>query len=364
MKKFRLLRDKRYVLFYLLTATIIAVLLAIEELLDADYERLSDVFIEFITDIPLFFILCFLISSISRPIIRWLNSKFPWETKSFKRLSYEVLIVVVLMGFFTTVASIATDVTWFNYMDDTDDLLDDDSKFEVLTMLMFFIGISFVFAFQEYLKLNEDKNQISSVAKDLEKQNLKSQYEALKNQVNPHFLFNSLNVLSSLIYKDIQLSDQFIRKFSEVFRYVLELNQQELVTLKEELKFIDSYIFLQKIRHGDCLRISQKVPATHLGKHIPPMALQIVTENAFKHNVISEMSPLEIHIYSEGENLMVKNTYAARKNGIESTGLGQKNLVDRYQLMESKLPEFYIEDHYYVAELPLLTLNTNGSSDH
>ena len=176
----------------------------------------------------------------------------------------------------------------------------------------------------------------------------------MKNQVNPHFLFNSLNVLSTLIYKDIKIADQFIRQFSDVFRYVLELNTDELVPLKKELKFVDSYIFLQKTRYGKLLKVSKKITSDQLELMVPPMSLQVVVENALKHNVISEAAPLWIAIFTDGDSLVISNNYQLRKNGAISTGLGQKNLLERYRLNGKRLPRFYLEDNFYYAEPPLL----------
>ena len=228
------------------------------------------------------------------------------------------------------------------------------SEFIVISMLMFFITISLTFVFHEFLIVNERKNKISLFAKELEEQHLKTKYEALKNQVNPHFLFNSLNVLSTLIYKDIKIADQFIRQFSDVFRYVLELNTDELVPLKKELKFVDSYIFLQKTRYGKLLKVSKKITSDQLELMVPPMSLQVVVENALKHNVISEAAPLWIAIFTDGDSLVISNNYQLRKNGAISTGLGQKNLLERYRLNGKRLPRFYLEDNFYYAELPLL----------
>ena len=344
------LKDRRYGLFYAFTAVALAILLLMEEMIDGDYAAISDVVIEFVTDIPVFFLVALFIGLIASGIIRWLDEHFSWEERSFRRLIYEISIVILLVSGFTLLVIVADNT--IGILDPGDD--DDDSKFAVITMLMFFIGVSMVFAFHEYISLNEDKDEIQNIAQDLERQNYISRYEALKNQVNPHFLFNSLNVLSSLIYRDISLSDKFIRKFSEVFRYVLELNNQELVTLKREVEFINSYFFLQKIRHEEAISLSIKISAEDLDKMIPPMALQIVVENAFKHNMISTSSPLHIELYTCNHKLIVRNNYQARADSVSSTGIGQKNLLDRYKIQTDELPDFYIEDEHYIVELPLL----------
>ena len=179
-------------------------------------------------------------------------------------------------------------------------------------------------------------------------------YEALKSQINPHFLFNSLNVLSSLIYQDTAKSDEFIKKFSEVFRYVLELNQEKLVKVKRELKFLDSYFFLQKIRYGDNLKLHKKIDAEVLNMEIPPLTLQLVVENAIKHNVISNEQQLNISIENNGSSLIVSNNCQYRGNLNGSTGIGQKNLIEKYSLIGERTPEFYVKDDRYISQLPLI----------
>ena len=351
----QMLKDKRYIIFYAFTAVTIAVLLAVEELVDGDYESNDDVLLEFITDIPVFFLLTVIIGIAVSKVIKWLNKHYSWEGRSFDRLIYEVTAALLLVAFFSTIGIVGDMIFVVEEAEN-----EDESKYQVLTILMFFIGVFMVFAFHEYISLNEDKKEITDVAKDLERQNYISRYEALKNQVNPHFLFNSLNVLSSLIYSDIELSDKFIRKFSAVFRYVLELNNEELVPLKREVDFVNSYFFLQKIRHEDAVSISMKINAEDLESCIPPMALQIVIENAFKHNIVTIANPLHIELRSRSGNLQVRNNYQARNDVISSTGIGQRNLLDRYKMLSEKLPEFYIEDGVYVPiqQIPLADSGT------
>ena len=345
----QLLKDRRYVIYYIFTSVTIASLLAIEEFIAGDYTKTSDVVLEFVRDVPFFFLLSLAIGSLANLVILWLDKYYSWEKMSFQRLIYEMSSVLILVAIFTMIFMLGKSFIIFG-----EDDYEDDSKYQVITMLMFFIAVFMVFSFHEYISLNEDKKEITDVAKDLERQNYISKFEALKNQVNPHFLFNSLNVLSSLIYNDIELSDKFIRKFSEVFRYVLELNNEELVALKKEVDFINSYFFLQKIRHEDAINICMKIKSEDLERYIPPMALQIVIENAFKHNIVTKNNPLTIELLTCDSKLIVKNNYQARKDALPSTGIGQKNLLNRYQMLANSLPEFYIEDAYYFAELPLL----------
>src|SRR5688572_13752301 len=138
-----------------------------------------------------------------------------------------------------------------------------------------------------------------------QKESIRAQYEALKSQVSPHFLFNSLNALTNLVYEDQDKAAKFIKQLSEVYRYVLDTRDKEVVPLEEESSFLKSYLFLQQIRFGDKLKLS--IAIDDVKTKLPPLVLQMLIENAIKHNVIAEDSPLSIRVYSEGEYLVVEN---------------------------------------------------------
>lgn len=135
----------------------------------------------------------------------------------------------------------------------------------------------------------------------------------------------------------------------------MEFKQDQLVTLKQELDFIDSYVFLQKTRLGDFFQYTKKVSAGSMDKLLPPMTIQVVVENALKHNTYSEENPLNLIIESQGEYILIKNTYHPKRKDLHSTGLGQKKIVNRYRILGGRLPQFFIEDDYYHAKIPLLT---------
>ncbi len=188
----------------------------------------------------------------------------------------------------------------------------------------------------------------------VQKENLQSQFEVLKSQINPHFMFNSLNVLSGLINKDIGKAQQFIDEFSHIYRYVLETLEQPVVTLEKELDFTRSYLFLQQIRHGNDLSYTVNLPSALLKWVLPPLSLQVVLENAIKHNIVNESKPLKIEIFSENNHLVVRNNIQPKISAVASTGLGLKNLVKRYGLISEFTPMFQVNTDYYVARLPLI----------
>ncbi|MDW3191331.1 MAG: sensor histidine kinase [Cytophagales bacterium] len=180
-----------------------------------------------------------------------------------------------------------------------------------------------------------------------------SQYESLKNQVNPHFLFNSLNALSSLVYDDQKAAVQFIRKLSEVYRYVLDKKDQEVVPVKDEMAFVESYIYLQKIRFGDNLQLS--IEGEQSAGFVPPLAIQVLVENAIKHNVVSSAKPLEIKIAYKRADIEVSNVINLKKTK-DSTGTGLENLKARYAYLSNVPVDISDKEGVFKVLLPVLNL--------
>ena len=184
----------------------------------------------------------------------------------------------------------------------------------------------------------------------LKRETLALQYESLKNQVNPHFLFNSLNILTSLIERDKDSSITFVKQLSEVFRYVLDQNVRELVDIDTELKFVESYIYLQRIRFGKNIIISIDIADHHC--KVVPIALQLLIENAIKHNIISRESPLSIWIVDDAEFITVKNNFQKKTILPDSCGIGLKTLSFQYEFITGKMVEIVPEEEFFTVKLP------------
>ena len=190
--------------------------------------------------------------------------------------------------------------------------------------------------------------------RELEKENILAQFDILKHQINPHFLFNSMNILAALIPIDQEKAVAFTSKFSKLYRSVLELKEQMLINLEEELEFAKDYIYLQKVRFGENLQIEFDIPESHLNDAIPPFALQLLLENAIKHNIVSMDQPLKIRVAYEADKLVVENNLQKRKNVQDSTGIGLKNLQARYQLICEDCIETGEQGEKFVAKIPLI----------
>jgi PAS domain S-box-containing protein len=199
-------------------------------------------------------------------------------------------------------------------------------------------------------KLTEANTQLISV----QKENLQSQFEVLRQQVNPHFLFNSLNVLTSLIKLEPDLAEKFTEHLSKVYRYVLENKDHDLVSLNTELDFLDAYLFLLNIRFMDKIKVEINITVDKNGYLVLPLALQMVIENAIKHNSMSKKNPLAIKIFVD-EQLMLNivNNLQERESHMISTGVGLTNIAHRYDLLELPAPQFYKTETQFIAKIPL-----------
>jgi len=190
---------------------------------------------------------------------------------------------------------------------------------------------------------------------NLQKENLQSQFDVLKQQVNPHFLFNSLNVLTSLIKLEPDLAEKFSEQLSKVYRYVLENKDNELVDLHTELNFLDAYIFLLNLRFVDKLKVNIDIPAHRRSDQIIPLAMQLLIENAIKHNTMSKSEPLTIDIFIDSDNFLnIVNNLQERPSQLVSTGVGLKNIQNRYLLLNNTEPVFEKTNTHFIAKVPLV----------
>jgi LytS/YehU family sensor histidine kinase len=181
-----------------------------------------------------------------------------------------------------------------------------------------------------------------------------NQLTSLKNQLNPHFLFNSLNTLSWLINEDKEKSQLYLQKLSQVLRYSLRMQEQSLVSLNEELALMDSYIFLLQMRFGDNLKIIKQISEVEQFQ-IPPHALQLLIENAIKHNVVSSNMPLTIRIETKSADKIIKisNSINAKVNS-NGTGIGLVNLSERFKILVGQDIEISQNGEFTVI-LPLIS---------
>ena len=190
-------------------------------------------------------------------------------------------------------------------------------------------------------------------AENLKVEMMAYKYESLRNQLNPHFLFNSFNVLSDLVYADQAMAVKFINQLSDLFRYVLDCRDKELVPLSEELEFMRSYIYLLKTRFEDKLDIKIDLLA-EADDLIVPMTLQLLVENAVKHNEVSEAFPLHVRICRDGNYIEVLNSLKVKKVGGDSKNTGLKNIVQQFGFFTDKQIDVLESDGKFIVRVPIL----------
>jgi sensor histidine kinase YesM len=191
------------------------------------------------------------------------------------------------------------------------------------------------------------------------KENIRSQLESLKNHLDPHFLFNNLNILSSLIDKDQKRSKDFIEHFADVYRAILRTKSEDLITLREELEFIQSYIYLIKTRFEENIIFTIDSIASENNYMIPPLTLQMLVENAIKHNVITERNPLQISILRTAENyLIVRNSLRENKQTNAGNGTGLSNIHARYAHFTDQPVKVVKTDKEFEVHIPLLQIES------
>ena len=189
----------------------------------------------------------------------------------------------------------------------------------------------------------------------LREENLKYQYRTLKTQVNPHFLFNSLNTLSEIVYVDAKKADSYIQKLSGIYRYILDNEETDLIPLENEIEFVRQYFDLQKERNENKIQLNIDFENANKFK-IVPISLQILVENALKHNVISEEKPLIIHINGDDKYISISNNIQRKNTLSNSPGTGLSNLKERVKLITGKEVIMNPENNQFIVKLPLIDI--------
>lgn len=237
---------------------------------------------------------------------------------------------------------------------ETTDIFD---SIQINPELLFGFLLLFILAYGTHIFITSIKNvkELEVITAQQNKESITAQYAALKNQIDPHFFFNSLSVLSSLIYESTELSAAYISHLSKHYRYTLEVNTDNLVTVGKELEYLDSYFFLINIRHEDYIKFTVNLSErTRSTCKVLPYSLQMLVENAVKHNIYTKNNPLHIEILEEDDYLIIRNNLNKRKTLHESTGIGLQNISKRYAI-ESKR-EVLIEEcnDQFAVKLPKL----------
>jgi two-component system, LytTR family, sensor kinase len=288
----------------------------------------------------------------NRYIMIWSRQRYPQFIQTRKRL----WVQSVIMFFFTIIAVntchfLMRDFCGLLTPTDKDILLVDllfngnaAALFCSLTAIAIYEGIYFM----KQLRYSVEEKE------NLKRESLKAQLNALKAQVNPHFLFNNLNTLCSLIPENPKHAVDFVQQLSKVYRHILEVKDEKSISLKDELDVLQAYSFLLKTRFGNNLSVNIEIPEEKLHKKIVPLSLQLLMENAIKHNIVSADKPLQINIFSDNGNLVVDNNLQMKKQITESTGIGLDNIRNRYKLLSDKPVKVTESETNFTVSIPLI----------
>lgn len=225
----------------------------------------------------------------------------------------------------------------------------------VIASLLYSIIYFALYSYNQYAVIHVD------AARNQRKQ-LELQFEALKSQLSPHYLFNCLNTISSLIYKDALLAEDFIRRLAQTYQYILSNNEKRFVSLKEEIEFVKSYNYLLQVRFQNNLRLEINLPSNILNSKIPPLTLQMLVENAVKHNVITREKPLSIYISAiDNTDIKITNTKTDIPANVSSFNVGLDNIKKRYSYFTEKKIKVEDADNFTV-QLPVIKNETARSA--
>jgi two-component system, LytTR family, sensor kinase len=210
------------------------------------------------------------------------------------------------------------------------------------------------YMFLTLLQNNYTGQQVRLELEKVKSDNLGAQYELLKQQINPHFLFNSLNTLKSMAETNDSETVDFIMKLSDFYRFTLESRKLDLITVKEEMKIIDSYIFLQKARFGEGITLTNELNNDVLKTLIPPFTLQLLVENCIKHNIVSQSKPLHIKIYNSENKIIIENPVQKKMVTEDSLGVGLDNVKMRYKHLLEQEIEINSDEKIFQIKLPFI----------
>ncbi len=310
-----------------------------------------------------------LLSSIVYTFLYWefnrfqiiqLRKRWPEVGDAIKRLSISLVIVLSFVTLVTLMGELIVD----RVLSDLFNLVDNHPPYFRIFVVSILFNFLFLGAYEAiYSAVGWNESRLQS--EELKRVSLQSQLDNLKSRVNPHFLFNSLNTLSALIPERPEDAVRAVEQLARSYRYLLQSTGKEVVSVEEELENVRAYLYLMQIRFGEALKVDINVPDDLRNHFIVPLALQMLVENAIKHNVLRQKQPLDIRVYThEDAWLRVENPIQPRPKPAEGTGTGLENIRRRYALTGGKEIQVRQEAGLFRVDLPLLKIQSYAHSDH
>ena len=283
----------------------------------------------------------------------WIQRKIRFIYKGFKNPIIKMFSTSLIGGLFGAAISGLFSIAWYKIS------LENFSWPPVFRCIAFSsLAVVLFTLIYEILFLTNQRNLYTKIVDQLDWERSKAEMSILKNEIDPHFIFNSLNTLSYLILNDAETAHAFNSKLAGVYKYFLLNKDRELITLQSELEFIENYFFVLQVRHDNKLHLTTELNNYHEGTlMILPCALQVLVENAIKHNEFTDADPLNIKVVLNGEYIQIKNNKQLRPYHVNSTGVGLRNLSSRYRLVCNKDILIETTDNEFIVKLPIIKSN-------
>ncbi|WP_229335437.1 histidine kinase [Flavobacterium sp. ALJ2] len=309
--------------------------------------------------LDVFFILvyCAVLTELSLFVGRTLNHWISWEQKPIFRAFMQFLSLIIgnillnylfsyLWHFFYPGTSLKENellIIWQSNL-----------MAVILSLFISFIHTS-IFLLNRWRVTSEEAAELKIKASQLQEAVTRSELESLKLQLDPHFTFNNFSTLTELIHEDPLSAASFLENITKVYRYMISNLNKDTITVREEIEFLNAYFYLLKKRLGEKIELKLQVNASTLDRHLPPLTLQLLVENAVKHNVATLSNPLIISIYSDvGDIIVMNNLQPTSGQSFNSTGVGNKNIEFRYKILFNRMPVFSESNGFYSVRLPLI----------
>lgn len=272
--------------------------------------------------------------------------KDKWEVRLIGRKTLHVAtnLVIFMLGV------IITTTVMVNFLPDSIE----GQQVLVINTTDFLIAHPLLLLLARFINLNFQQHQLILEKEQARQSALQHQLEALRSQINPHFLFNALNSLTVLIRTKSDRAFSFVGQLSWLLRATLLRSEDDFITIENEVEYLGSYIYLQQERFGEKFKVDVQIPENWKKELIPSFSLQLLAENAIKHNIVSTHQPLLLEIFPKGESLIIRNQIQKRRDATQDTGIGLLNLSVRFKLLKKRDIQICQDDNYFIVKLPIL----------
>lgn len=309
------------------------------------------------------FIDCWIILESSFLIARVLDKRFPWTVLPLFRFAIQSMLMVIIMLILFFLQGLFFSLIWEKWVLTQQEIME---GWQVSVLCIFFsLLVSAVhtiyYMLQQWRRSIEEAANLQVRTMELKEVAMQAELQALKAQLNPHFMFNNFSTLSELIDRDKTTASIFLNNLSRVYRYMIQNQRRDLISLSEEIDFVKAYFHLMHIRHEDNVNLQIDLNEDVLRMYVPPISIQLLIENAIKHNIASKAQPLTIRITFNDNNLVVCNNLQPITTIFSSTGIGLQNIKDRYKALSSKENlSIHRSEQEYCVWLPLFNFNSHN----